>query len=288
LVNINFSIVGKNNDEISLTGPDYVLETGATGFGIPQPQVRIDPSAGNGGKFKYLKRGVRVLDLPIAILSNDQENLEPKLRRLARAMAQDFTLKATYATGEVWSIVLYLDGGAETTFGSDANKFFARWVISARAPQPFWVSAQAITFSVQATEVERGLLGLSDGQRSLSQLQVSSGQALGTILITNTGDVETPVSWRIDGPASSVEVQLNGGTGFSYEDELLTGESILINTDLGTVLTETGANAYSGLGAAPKLFDLPAGNSIVNITATGADEETKISGSFNPRREVLH
>lgn len=288
MVNINFSIVGKNNDEISLAGPDYVLETGATGFGIPQPEVRIDPSAGNGGKFKFLKRGVRVLDLPIAILSNDQENLEPKLRRLARAMASDFILKATYATGEVWSLTLYLDGGAETTFGTDANKYFAKWVISARAPQPFWVSSQAITFSVQATEVERGLLGLTDGQRSLSQLQVSSGQALGTILITNTGDVETPVSWRIDGPASSVEVQLNNGTGFVYEDELLTGESILINTDLGTVLTDTGANAYSGLGPAPKLFDLPAGNSIVNITATGADEDTKISGSFNPRREVLH
>ena len=287
MVNINFSIVGANNDEISLAGPDYILETGATGFGIPQPEVRIDPSAGNGGKFKFLKRGVRVVDLPIAILSNAQDNLEPKLRRLARAMSSRFTLKATYATGEIWSIGLYLDGGAETTFGSEANKYFAKWVISARAPQPFWVSESATTFSVQATEVARGLLGVDGGQRSLSELQVSSGQALGTILITNTGDVETPVFWRIDGPTSTVSVQLNG-TGFTYNEELLADESILINTDLGTVLTEAGINAYSGLGAAPKLFDLPAGNSIVNITATGANETTKISGSFNPRREVLH
>ena len=287
MVNINFSIVGANNDEISLAGPDYVLETGATGFGIPQPEVRIDPSAGNGGKFKFLKRGVRVLDLPIAILSNNQENLEPKLRRLARAMATSFTLKATYATGEVWSIVLYLDGGAETTFGSEANKFFAKWVINARAPQPFWVSAQATTFSVQAVEVARGLLGVTVGTRSLSQLQVSSGQALGTILVDNTGDVETPVSWRIDGPASSVSVQLNG-TGFEFENDLLAGEAILINTELGTVLTQTGANAYGGLGPAPKLFDLPAGSAVINITATGANSSTKISGSFNPRREVLH
>ena len=287
MVNINFSIVGANNDEISLAGPDYVLETGATGFGIPQPQVRIDPSAGNGGKFKFLKRGVRVLDLPIAILSNDEENLEPKLRRLARAMAEDFTLKATYANGEVWSIVLYLDGGAETTFGSDANKFFAKWVISARAPQPFWVSSEVTTFSVQATEVERGLLGVTDGQRSLSQLQVSSGQALGTILITNTGDVESPVFWQIDGPASSVDISLNG-LSFSYEDDLLTGESILIDTNLGTVLDQTGQNAYSGLGPAPKLFNLPSGSNLISIVATGADEDTKISGSFNPRREVLH
>lgn len=287
MVNINFSIVGANNDEISLAGPDYILETGATGFGIPQPEVRIDPSAGNGGKFKFLKRGVRVLDLPLAILSNNQEDLEPKLRRLARAMATSFTLKASYATGEIWSIVLYLDGGAETTFGSDANKFFAKWVISARAPQPFWVNETATTFSVQAVEVSRGLLGVTVGQRSLSQLQVSSGQALGTILIDNAGDVETPVFWRIDGPTTSVSVLYNG-IGFTYEDDLLTGDSILINTELGTVLTQAGVNAYSGLGPAPKLFNVPAGNSIVSITATGANASTKISGSFNLRREVLH
>jgi hypothetical protein len=180
-----------------------------------------------------------------------------------------------------------MDGGAETTFGSEANKYFAKWVISARAPQPFWVSNSATTFSVQATEVARGLLGVTEGQRSLSQLQVSSGQALGTILIPNTGDVESPVFWRIDGPITTVSIQLNGA-GFTFENPLLVNESILISTELGTVLTQAGVNAYSGLGAAPKLFDLPAGNSIVNITATGADEDTKISGSFNPRREVLH
>jgi hypothetical protein len=55
-----------------------------------------------------------------------------------------------------------------------------------------------------------------------------------------------------------------------------------------TVVDDTGANAYSGLGPAPKLFDLPAGSSVINITATGANEDTQISGSFNPRREVLH
>lgn len=287
MVNINFSIVGANNDEISLAGPDYVLETGVTGFGIPQPEVRIDPSAGNGGKFKFLKRGVRVVDLPIAILSNNQENLEPKLRRLARAMATGFVLKATYETGEVWALTLFMDGGAETTFGSDATKYFAKWVINARAPQPFWVNEEATTFSVQASEDERGLLGITDGQRSLSELQVSSGQALGTILITNEGDVPAPIFWRIDGPATSIQIGYNG-IGFSYDSPLLEGESILINTELGTVLTELGVNAYSGLGPAPKLFPLPAGNAIIDITATGADENTKISGSFNLRREVLH
>jgi hypothetical protein len=287
LVNINFYLIGANQDSISLSGPDYILETGATGFGIPQPLVQIDPSAGNGGKFRFLKRGIRVVDLPITILSDNGLDLEDKLRRLSKIMARDFTLEGRYSTGEIWSLTLYMDGGAETTFGETANQYFCKWVISARAPQPFWVSAEATTFAVQAVEVSRGLLGVSVGQRSLSQLQVSSGQALGTILITNEGDVEAPVFWRIDGPATSVEIEL-GSTGFSFLSDLEAGDSILINTELGTVETNLGVNAYSGLGPAPKLFSLPAGSSVINITATGADDNTKISGSFNLRREVLH
>ncbi len=287
MVNINFNLIGANNDSISLDGPDYILETGATGFGIPQPMVKIDPSAGNGGRFRFLKRGIRVVDLPITILSETGLDLEEKLRRLAKIMARDFTLEARYATGEVWSLKLYMDGGTETTFGDTANQFFCKWVVNARAPQPFWVNSIATTFSVTATEVERGLLGVTVGSRSLSQLQVSSGQALGTILVTNDGDVESPLFWRIDGPATSVLIEL-GSTSFTYEEPLELGDAILINTELGTVATDTGANAYSGLGPAPKLFDLPAGSNIINITATGADENTQISGSFNLRREVLH
>ena len=264
-----------------------MLEVGATGFGVPQPMVRIDPSAGNGGKFRFLKRGIRVVDLPITILSESGEDIEEKLRRLARIMARDFRLEGRYATGEVWSLTLYMDGGAETVFGETANQLFCRWVISARAPQPFWVSSEATTFTVTASEEARGLLGVTVGSRSLSQLQVSSGQALGTILITNDGDVETPLAWRIDGPATTVSIQTNG-LGFEYNTPLELGDAILINTETGTVVTDTGANAYAGLGAAPKLFDLPAGSSTISIVATGADSNTQISGSFNPRREVLH
>jgi hypothetical protein len=287
LVNIEFSLIGKNSDSVSLAGPDYILETGATGFGIPQPLVRIDGSAGNGGQFRYLKRGIRVVDLPITVISDSGINVEPKLRRLARIMADEFTLQANYDNGQTWFIKLYLDGGAETTFGDTGNNFFAKWVLSARAPQPFWTSTQASTFSVSANTEERGLLGIDDGQRSLSELQLISGQALGQVSVNNSGDVDSPIQWRIDGPATEVSISLNG-LGFTYETPLEATDSILINTELGTVLTATGDNAYAGLGTAPKFFSLPTGGSLINIVATGADETTKISGSYNPRREVLH
>jgi hypothetical protein len=283
LVNISF-VLSNQAESISLEGPDYYLETGVTGFGIPQPLLRIDPSAGDGGQFRYLKREVRELDLPITVLSNQGDNLEPKLRKLARIMSGKFTLTANYADGQIWFIDLYLAGGANTTFGETGNKRFAKWVVSAKAPQPFWQSKVAVNFSVSADTESRGLLG---EETSLSELRIKSGQAVGTVVVQNTGDVQTPVFWRIDGPCTNVSVNLNG-LGFSFVDELETGDAIFIDSELGTVVDANGDNLYAGLGPVPKFFFLNPGENIIEILATGADSDTKISGFFSPRREVLH
>ena len=283
MVNINFTL-SNETDVIGLDGPDFYLETEVTGFGIPQPLLRIDPSAGDGGQFRYLKREVRELDLPLAILSNSGDNIEPKLRRLARIMADKFTLTANYSDGQVWFIDLYLAGGANTTFGDSANKSFAKWVVNAKAPQPFWQSLIATNFFVESDPTIRGLLG---DDTSLSQLKIKSAQALGSVTVQNSGDVRTPVFWRIDGPATEISISSNGAQ-FIYSDELLEGESLFIDSELGTVIDQDDVNRYAGLAAAPKFFYLTPGSNTIQILATGADTETKISGFFNPRREVLH
>jgi hypothetical protein len=283
LVNINFTL-SNETDVIGLDGPDFYLETEVTGFGIPQPLLRIDPSAGDGGQFRYLKREVRELDLPLAIVSNNGDNLEPKLRRLARIMADKFTLTATYADGQVWFIDLYLAGGANTTFGDSANKKFAKWVVNAKAPQPFWQSLIPTNFFVTADEEVRGLLGPTT---SLSQLRIKSAQALGSVVVNNEGDVRTPVFWRIDGPATAISISSNGAQ-FIFDEILETGDTLFIDSELGTVIDQNLVNRYAGLAAAPKFFYLTPGSNLVEILATGADITTKISGFFSPRREVLH
>jgi hypothetical protein len=283
LVNINFTL-SNDSDVISLDGPDYYLETEVTGFGIPQPLLRIDPSAGDGGQFRYLKREVRELDLPLAILSNEGDEVESKLRRLSRIMAEKFTLTATYSDGQIWFIDLYLAGGANTTFGDSANKRFAKWIVNAKAPQPFWQSLAATNFFVQADTEVRGLLG---DDTSLSELKIKSAQALGSVLVNNEGDVKTPVFWRIDGPATEISISSNGAQ-FIFDEELESGDTLFIDSELGTVIDQDDANRYAGLAAAPKFFYLNPGSNVIQILATGADSETKISGFFSPRREVLH
>jgi hypothetical protein len=279
MVTIDFSLIGADGDTINLDGGLYTLETGLKGLGIPAPVLRIDPSAKDGGVYRYSMRDIRELDLPITIA--DSGVVEPHLRRLARMLQGPVRLVATYETGQRYELVTYLAGGGETQFGSDATVNFCRWVITLQAPQPFWQSVDPISFSVTAATETRGLLG------NLSKLQVKTSQALGAVVIENSGDVEAPVIWQLEGPADSVAITL-GGVGFTYDDVIDTGETITINTDLGTVTDQLGANKYAALAAAPKLFAIPTGSSTVSITAAGASTATKISGFFSPRREVIH
>lgn len=285
--NITISLKGENGDTITFDNQTYVLATGLRGFGIPNPLLRIDKSASDGGVFRFSKRDIRELDLPVVVLAYSEADVEVNLRRLANILRGKVTIRASYTTGEAYELVTYFNGGAETVFGEDGNKQLCRWTITLQAPQPFWTSVTPQTFSVSATTGTRGLLGTSSGFATLSALRVKSSQTLGTVALENVGDVATPPTWVITGPAASVSVSLNG-TSFSYTSSIAAGEVITINTELGTVTDASGVNKYAGLGTAPKFFLIPSGKSTVSITATGSDANTRIAGYFSPRREVIH
>lgn len=288
MVNLSIALSGDNGDTIQLDGESYVLETGLRGFGIPAPLVRIDKSAGDGGVYRFSKRDVRTLDLPIVVLADSSVDVETKLRRLAAILKGSVRLIATYESGEEFELVTYFSGGADTEFGENANSKFCRWVLSLQAPQPYWTSTIPKTFSVSASTETRGLLGAPGGTiATLSALRVKSSQALGSVPVDNPGDVPSLPTWVITGPASSVSISLNG-IGFEYSDSIASGEVITVDVESGLVRDALNVNKYASLGAAPKFFEIPSGSSTISITATGADSETQISGFFKPRREVIH
>lgn len=287
MVNITVSLSGSNGDSLAIDNENYVLETGLTGFGIPAPVLRIDKSASNGGVFRYSKRDVRILDLPISIIAQPGEDIQVKLRRLAAILRGPVTVTVSYDSGEAFYIVGYFNGGAETQFGQDATHDYCRWVITLECPQPFWTSEIAQSFSVSAISGTKGLLKATTGISTLSRLQVKSSQTIGALTIENLGDVEAPIVWQIKGPSTNVTFSSNGFS-FNYTETLTSADTITIDTEKGTVVNAAGVNKYQYLGPAPKLFSIQPGVSTVSITAVGSDTNTKISGYFQPRREVIH
>jgi hypothetical protein len=286
MVDISVSLIGANGDTISLDETsDYVLMTGLLGFGIPATQVRLDQSASDGGVWRNTKRGIRNVDLPIAVFGSSRDDVEVKLRRLTRLLndtSSATTIRATYATGESWDLGAHYVGGAESQYGDSAGETWIKWTLSFQAPDPFWTRTSSESYSLSSGVTGRGLIP------NLAELRLSSSQAIGVLEIENPGDVSSFPRWQFEGPMDTITVTSASGQVFSYEAAIAAGSKIFVDTYRGTVVDQTGANQYANLGSSPKLFQIPAGSSTLNVSATGATSATTISMFFQPRKEIVH
>jgi len=281
---VTYSLIGSNGDTIVFDNETFVLETGMTGFGIAPASVRIEDSAGDGGVWRHSKRTTREVDLPITVLGTSEADVQAKLRRLSR-LTQDTLgptqLIADYGDGNALALLLHYVGGAEGQWGDDENLNFARWVMSFRAPQPFWTSTSSESFSINSGVSGRGLLP------QLSKLKLSSSNSLGTIIVSSSADVNSYPIWTVTGPITDFTAS-NGTQSFTLEGTIPAGVTYYVNTESGTVTNISGANAYSLLGPAPKLFPIPPGFTTIEVTGADTTAETLIRCDYALRFEVVH
>ena len=284
MVNVNYSLVGANGDEITFDYSEFILNQNFVGFGIPPAQVRIENSAGDGGVFRHSKRGVRDVDLPITVLGTDRNDVQTKLRRLSRLL-QDTSgptkIKATYSSGESLTLDAHYVGGAESQWGTDAGLVWNKWVLSFQCPNPYWESDALEEFRVTTGNTGRGLLP------QLSKLKVTSSQVYGVITVDNSGDVPAYPVWFIRGPISDVVIS-NGTQSFSFTETVNDGETITVNTATGEVTDDLGTNRYSILGPAPKLFRIDPGVSSISVNGVAATQAAEVRLDYSPLFEVVH
>lgn len=284
MVSVNYALVGANGDTIVFDNSNYVLNPDFMGFGVPPAEVRIENSAGDGGVFRHAKRGVRSIDLPITVLGDDRGDVQTKLRRLGKLTQNVFgplTLEARYSDGETLRLQTYYMGGAESQWGANGGLVWAKWVLSLQAPQPYWESTNIEQFTVTRGSTGRGLLP------QLTKLRISSSQALGTVLINNTGDVPMYPTYRVIGPITNLAISSNGFS-FGFNQPLLAGEIIYINTETGEVYDQSNQNRYDILNPAPKLFRIPVGESTILISGISVSDETRVDVYYAKRYEVVH
>lgn len=284
-LDLTISLTGANADTITFDYSNYILTNGLKGFGIPATSLRIQDSATDGGIFRHTKRVTREVDLPIMTVGTDRNDVETKLRRLANILqnsAGPAQLTATYADGTILYLNVYYSGGAETVFGDLAGSTYAYWLVTLQAPQPFWQSYIPTQFTVGAGSTGRGLLP------ALSKMRVSSSSQLGTVNVTNSGDVPCYPVWTVYGPVDSLNISPIGGTGFSFSGTISAGTIVTIDTYSGTVTDASGNNLYASLNSAPKFFALQPGTTSISVAGSNPTTATKITCTYYPRREVLH
>lgn len=285
MVDILYRLHGANGEFVVFDGVNYVLNQGFAGFGIAPTTVRIEPSAGQGGVFRHSRRGVRDVDLPITVLGTSRDEVQDRLRKLAR-ITQDrrgpMTLQALYSDGEQLNLHAHYTGGAESMWGQDsAGMHFCRWVLSLQAPNPFWESANEQEAAVIGGNTGRGLLP------QLTRLKVSSSTGLGEVVVTSTADVEVYPVWTITGPIDNFTVS-DGLRSFTIEGTIGSGESMVVDAKAKTVTDQDGVNQYARLAPAPKLFPFEPGETTLEVTGTNTDEGTSAVARFALNFEVVH
>lgn len=281
---MNYALIGANGDTIEFDYTNYVLNPDFMGFGIPPAQVRIENSAGDGGVFRHAKRATRMVDLPITVLGNNRADVQAKLRRLGKLTQNIFgpiIIEARFTDGNRLRLTGYYTGGAEGQWGENGGNTWARWTLSLQMPQPYWQSTTVEQFTITQGVSGRGLLP------QLSKLKLSSSQALGSILIDNTGDVAIFPTYRIIGPVSNLSISSNGQS-FDFIETVEDGETIFVNTETGEVYDQDNNNRYNILGPAPKLFRIPVGESALIIEGDDTTDDTRIDVYYALRFEVVH
>jgi len=284
-----YSLTGANGDTIVFDNEDYVLTPTINGFGIPPVSVRIDPSSRDGGVFRNSRKNVRNIDMPVVVLGTSNSDVELKLRRLSRLVQdqQGPTVLTAIRVDEDenpdnLTMEVHYVGGAELSYGeSSGGREFARLVLSFQAPQPYWQSATAESFTVSSGQTGRGLIP------ELTKLKLSSSQALGVIDVDNTSDVPVFPVYDIRGPVTDLRV-FSGDLAWEIEGVIVEGDIVTIDTEAGTVTGIGGVNLYSRLRPAPKLFPFQPGLSTINVEGIDTNINTLITCSYNLRFEVVH
>lgn len=266
-------------------GGSYALQSGTTGFGVPQVVPQLTRGAGNGATYRGERVDTRVMDLEILIMGDNRISTGELLRKLSNIMRARRNqplpkLVAEYATGEVYEIPFLYRSGLEIEY-SEAQAKFLRAVVSVECPDPFWTAQDSLSFTIQNNSAAVGLLP------ELAKMQVMASTAIGTVAVNNPGDVETEISWRLTGPGGPTTVQVNG-EGFVYNTVLTAGNIILIDGQQKTVVDQAGANKYTGLASAPKFPLLQPGSNSVFVSMVNATVGvSSVTGFYKPRREVI-
>ena len=284
MVDVNYQLEGANGDVIVFDSENFVLNTGISGFGIPPTAVRIEDSAGDGGVWRHTKRSVRDVDLPITVFGANRDEVQAKLRRLGTLLQDGLgapKLRAVYDNGDELYLEVHYVGGGETLIdNNEAGQTWCRWVISLRAPNPYWRSGIEESFSISTGYTGRGLLP------ELSKMKVSSSTALGVVTVVNAGDVATYPVWSITGPVQNLQIN-NGTLGFSFP-VVYAGQTITVDTETSTVVDQDGLNRYDYLGPAPKFFNLPPGTTGISVLGINTDFDFNVTLTYSPRYEVIH
>lgn len=269
-------------------GDALKLGRGMSGWGLPKVTNQWSEGAGDGRRWRGTRLSGKQIVLPFQIRGADRGAVLATYSLLAQIFAPAAGL--VRVTVEVGGSAWYVDGvredGGDYGWGPEQTDGSTLLVtdILLGAEEPYWSRVDQSSTAFEPSDVDAGLLG---DPGSMVGMMLSSTTSLGEVSVTNPGDAPATVVAVAEGPFSKIYLTGPDGEVVTWTGEKLVDESVTIDLALGTAVDELGANVFDGLNDLPEWWELPPGVTIIEVQADDADEGTKITLFWRPRRWVL-
>jgi hypothetical protein len=271
------------SDRLSLSGFEtdgvgFQALAGITGLGLPQLSVQWLEGAGDGAAYRGRRVLPRDIDIPLDIVGRDRAHLSALVTRLARVLADECTLTYIDEPGVRWSTAVRWTGGGSIDPGAGGRDI--QTVITLRAPSPYFLSESPQTVAIGGTVAASFL-------SSMSAMPLSSSQAIGTVELSNDGDVPAYPVWEVTGPGDNFKAVSPTGEVLHWTGTLAAGEKLVVDMGAGTVKDSTGANRYTALNTAPRFWSVAPGASTATASLLNITTASKVVCSWRPRKWVV-
>ncbi|MDX3206069.1 phage tail domain-containing protein [Streptomyces scabiei] len=297
------SITGNNGEgeEIPLTGfsggawPSIFMLPGATGLDSPPMELHSDDSPNlDGGMFRGARATQREIMLPVFIHGIDRRSVLKLKRQLINALNPKrgyCVLKFVESNGDPRYLYCYYKSGVEGSEATDQAGFtWAKYGIQLTAFDPWFYSDEV---TVASWKFEAAKPFFNNGGTFLPP-SLSEGLPSETIVsVTNPGDIEAWPTWEITGPVKQLTLTNVFGESFQIgplgtgADVIPTGRTLIVDSRPGykTLKDDLGTNYYPLLAPNPVLWNIPPGDSLIDVDLVAGSGPASISISFNPRYE---
>jgi hypothetical protein len=277
--------LSSSSDRLNLNGFEtdglgFQALAGATGLGLPQLAVQWLEGAGDGAAYRGRRVLPRDIDIPLDIVGRDRVHLSELVTRLARVLADESGLTLTYVDNEGvrWSTAVAWVGGGEMDAGAGSRD--VQTVITLRAPSPYFLSESPQTVTIGGATAGAFL-------SSMSSMPLASSQAIGTVQLSNEGDVAAYPVWEVTGPGDNFKAISPTGKMLHWTGTLTAGQKLIVDMGAGTVKDGTGANRYASLATAPQFWSVVPGTSTATASLLNITSASKVVCSWRPRKWVV-
>lgn len=266
--------------------PGVTALAGFAGTGLAPRTAQWFEGAGDGATWRGSRTGPRTLVMPIDIIGPDRTALLEQMGLIALLLDQNATpprLRLIEPSGDIWVTQVVLIAGLDDwTWGRETDgRTRVRTSLTLMSGDPHWTRETASDFEVVVSNAGRGLLP------KLSQLRLTSSQAMGSRTVESPGDTRAYPVWQITGPGANPTLVGAAGEVLRWEGTLAAGEVLTIDTQRNTVTDQSGANRYDRLAPAPRFWSIRPGISTVSVTMDGATSASRITCAWRPRRQVM-